>query len=376
MKRVLRLCGGVLLALVVLAAVTEAVRRIRARWTLPDTDLVVLRYERVRQNPEGPGEVSARDFQEQLRDLYECGYRSVTPEQLRRHFARGEEIPGRPVLIVLATPSADLVAESEPQDPEERLLAPASIETVLCDLEFSAVVGIPSADALGETPDRRLSSPSGTPLLVWSEVRAAERRGVLSFAALDTGDGTGDAARSVFRRLSSGPRLLLSSAPAGSAALRAAAEAAGADRAIGSGDRVARVGARTDPFDVPSVAVVGGRHLFSVRVLRNAVDPTGFGELLVAHVDGPPMPLHVAVYDGRNADSPLLSAEIPALPHSETSSIALPAGIRFPLSVYLYDPTGSVFYHKREFTNRSVEKDPYYRPPVGQPDEEVTFDPL
>ena len=127
MKRVLRLCGSVLLALVVLAAVTEAVRRIRARWTLPDTDLVVLRYERVRQNPEGPGEVSARDFQEQLRDLYECGYRSVTPEQLRRHFSRGEEIPGRPVLIVLATPSADLVAESEPQDPEERLLAPASI---------------------------------------------------------------------------------------------------------------------------------------------------------------------------------------------------------------------------------------------------------
>ena len=53
MKRLCRLCACALLALAVLAALIHAGRRIRARWLVPDMELAVLRYERVRDAPSG-----------------------------------------------------------------------------------------------------------------------------------------------------------------------------------------------------------------------------------------------------------------------------------------------------------------------------------
>ena len=378
MKRLLRLFRRVLAAFAVLAALAVLGVWARARWFLPETELTVLLYERVCEEPSGPDEVSPDDFQEQLRDLYDCGYRTVTPEALRRHLVWGSELPARPVLILFAAPSANLVLESEdsadgaPFSP----FAAGSVEATLRDFEFTAVVALPSDGSIAEEPGARRTGEGGVPLLSWAEVGAAERRGTLSFAAAAPAGADAGAVRAVLDRLAA-PRLLVSRDPAGSPGLRSLGEAVGARFAFGAGGAPALVGARTDPFAIPSVPVVGGTHRFSVRLVQNAVTPDAFGELLVAHAAGPEIPFLVSVYNASgDHPTPLLTRTIPAAAHSQTSSIALPAGLRFPVSVYFYDETGSVFYHRREIPRSAVEKAPHYRAPVGLPDEEVPFEPL
>ena len=153
-------------------------------------------------------------------------------------------------------------------------------------------------------------------------------------------------------------------APRGGNALFAPATPADA-----AGSAIARVGGLRGawPFPLPRLDVDCGRMAFSVRVLRDSVDPAFFGTLRFARPEGVRTPCALLVYEPEGV-APSVQADVPALADGEAFELALPAGIRFPLDVVVYDATRTVWQFETTLPRSAVETGRRYREPVVAPD--------
>ncbi len=141
---------------------------------------------------------------------------------------------------------------------------------------------------------------------------------------------------------------------------------AGAGRDEGD---VARVGglAGIDPFPLPRLDVDCGRMGFSVRVARDSVDPASFGTLRFGRPEGARPPCALLVYEPGGL-KPAVQADVPALAADKTFELALPAGIRFPLDVVVYDRTRTVWQFETTIPRSAVETRRGWREPLVAPD--------
>ena len=332
-RRLARLLPRALAALLALAVVGAAFALVRAR-TLPDVEVPILRYPRIDTTASADRTASTDDFLRQLADLGSGGFEAVTPARLRQYAVWGRPLPPRPVLLTIDEASAALLPRPATAAPGAAGLGGPvgtwSVEEMLRDLRCTALVDLPEGPAAlrGRSGD---ADPRAT----------AQARGVLRFAPFRPGaDG---------RR----PRFGFSDE-----------------------EGVARIGPRTDFSALPRLTVPGGEHRFAVEVLQDSVDPAFFGTLRVRYDLGEPIRISILAY-GKGAQSPTAQFDVPApLAPGQFASVALPAGIAFPVEVDLYDPTRTILHYVEKIPRRAVVRAPNYRPPLAPPSDAVSFEPL
>lgn len=132
--------------------------------------------------------------------------------------------------------------------------------------------------------------------------------------------------------------------------------------------------ADSDYSDIPCTLVAGGFHAYEATIHQNSDNPALFGELRFRHAIGPAVPYAVVAY-GKDSMSPDAQQDFPPVAAGETVTVPLPAGIRFPVDVFVYDHSRAVYYFSKTIPQRDVVRLKGYTTPIGDPDESLPLDP-
>ena len=129
-----------------------------------DRKVPILMYHKIGDTEDSPWWVTRHDFEEQLKALAEAGYSSILPSDLVAHRRWGWPLPRKPVMITFDDGYLNVMENAEP------ILARHGFRAV-CYL----ITGL-----IADSPEQR-KQWEGTPLLIWSEVKALQARGTVRF---------------------------------------------------------------------------------------------------------------------------------------------------------------------------------------------------
>jgi len=241
----------------------------------------ILMYHRIGDAADSPWWVTPRDFEMQLAGLREQGYQSVMPSDLVAHQRWGWPLPQKPVLITMDDGYLNALENAEP---------------LLKQYGFKAVCYLITG-LVGESPEKRMKW-EGTSLLVWPEVRAMQKRGVIGFgghsrnhlnlrAMPDPGGEIAACYRDIRRMGRFRPEGFCYPSGQYIAKTQACVKKAGFTTATTCDDGVAVMMRGTNLLELPRVVVMGGRHDFHV-VLRPASKP---GITVAVSLTGAPLEL-------------------------------------------------------------------------------------
>ena len=124
----------------------------------------VLMYHKIGDGGNSAWWVTVADFESQLGNLQEQGYRSILPSDLVAHQRWGKPLPSKPVIITFDDGYLNCMEQAEP---------------LLKKYGFRAVCYLITGQ-ISETPDTRRSYEGAT-MLSWVDVRAMQRRGTIAF---------------------------------------------------------------------------------------------------------------------------------------------------------------------------------------------------
>lgn len=262
MKRI-KWLGLIVAALVVLAALagwlTFERRSVRA--------VPILMYHHIGPVEDSPWWVPRDVFEGQMRALREQGYTAILPADLAAHQRWGKPLPRRPVILTFDDGYLDSLTTVEP---------------ILKQYGLRGIVYL-ITENIGATPGQRRQFESSD-CLVWPEVRAMRRRGILTFGGhapahqnLAALDDPFPLVRECFQQIKKNAGFKPDSFcyphgqyndPAVEAVRRA-----GFTSAMACEDAVAQIGPDCNLLALPRVSVMGGRHRFTVtRAPINAAD--------------------------------------------------------------------------------------------------------
>ncbi len=244
--------GGALLILVLsLASRLQAQRHPRA--------VPILMYHRIAAVPDSAWCVSPDLFERQMRFLCEQGYNSILPADLAAYQHWGSPLPKRPVIITFDDGYLDSLTVAEPILRKYGLRGSVYLIT----------------DRIAANPAERCIL-EGVSYLTWPEVRAARRRGTLSFGGHGhshqnmavIADPFGLAAECYRQFIHCGGFIPDSfSYPFGQHNQRAqeAVAAAGFGTALACGDAMLSSAPDLNLLALPRISVMGGHHDFSLQ---------------------------------------------------------------------------------------------------------------
>lgn len=132
--------------------------------------------------------------------------------------------------------------------------------------------------------------------------------------------------------------------------------------------------ADSDYTDIPCTLVAGGFHAYEATIHQNSDDPEFFGEIWFRHAVGEAVPYAIVAY-GKDSMTPDAQREFPPVAAGETVKVPLPADIRFPVDIRVYDHSRAVYYFSKAIAQRDVLRLKGYTTPIGDPDESLPLDP-
>ena len=347
MKSFLRL----VLVLVSCTALIAAFMLIRARY-LPEVDVPILLYERVSGISKDKYTVPTELFYQQLRDMVERDYKTVTPFQLRAYKTWGIPLPQKPFMITFDFGYQDLLSTVSP---------------ILEELDLCAVINL-ATTYIAETSNQRRNF-NGEQMLTWNEIREARRKGIFYFGGhtrnlvnlLNHERPFNEirASRTDIRK-ATGLNSKVFSYPFGaySPAIMKAAKDAKIQLAMTYGDKVAKIGPHTDFLCLPRIRVVGGQHGFSAKAFT-PYSPLDKKYVAVSHPVGPAFPAVVRLYEsGLDEDGRQIRiSEIKVDEFSEhIVEIPLPENFEYPLIVDITDETSVLLYFSVSIPKSAVER--------------------
>lgn len=216
----------------------------------------VLMYHRIGDAEDSPWWVTPGDFANQLRCLREQGYQSIVPSDLAAHQRWGWPLPPKPVLITFDDGYLTTLENAEPLLKKEGFRA-------VCYLITGKV---------SESPGTR-QAWEGTPLLTWPEVRDMEKRGTVVFGGHSRNHANLRALADPWAEISGCYRDLKKKGgfkPEGFCypygqykdTTEACVVRAKFTTAMTCDDGIAETTPTLNLFELPRVAVMGGRHRF------------------------------------------------------------------------------------------------------------------
>lgn len=345
-----------ILAAFAAAALLAAAALVRAKF-LPDAEVPIILYERVEASPgAGNAAVGADLFYAQLRELAREGYDSVKPWRLRAYKTWGLPLPEKPVIITFDRACKDLATVAGP---------------LLADQGFDAIVLVSTSHITDEAVKRR-QTLDGVEMMTWQEVRKAASEGVFSFgghtrsrADLTRSENPrGDirASRSDIKK-NLKIRTGVFSYPFGKTTpeIQKAAARAKINFAMSYGDKVAKIGPKTNMLDIPRIRAAGGQQTFTVTA-HESRSAEAFGFIRVKHASGAPFPALIrASYEG--LPRPVRELEIPDFGPGAVFELPLPyppekqRGAMFPITVEIRDSTGVLLYYRTDIAKSSVKRE-------------------
>ncbi len=226
----------------------------------------ILMYHKIGDGEDSVWWVTTADFESQLRDLKEQGYRSILPADLVAHRRWGKWLPRKPVIITFDDGYLNCMENAEP---------------LLRKYGFRGVCYLITGQ-ISETPETRRTY-EGASILSWPEVRAMHERGTVAFgghtrnhANLRGMEDPYPEARACYDDL----RNIGGFEPAGfcypfgqyhEERTPPAVERAGFTTAVTCDDGVAITGTGLKLMLLPRVSVIGGLHRYHVeRVAASA----------------------------------------------------------------------------------------------------------
>lgn len=339
---------------------------VRARF-LPEVEVPILHYRQITAEDIGDHATTADEFERHL--LYLCNLgkcETIAPQRLRQYQLWGRSLPHYPLIIVIDIPSQDL---------------PDLIEPTLELLNYTAIVALPTT-FIGATPAERRSL-NGVPLLTWEEIREIEARGRITFATatreyprLSTHVNPFNeirAGRTDYRRaLDTRNPVFVYPHEASTPEVRAAARQAKIRYGFDRVNAVAKVGPHTDLTALPTIHVRGGKHIFSVSILQNSLDPTYFGELQIVHKAGTPMPASIRAYRPGDYD-PFVMQDVPLLETGVEYTSKIPEDLTLPLEVCVFDEFRIIPYFVVSLGRGDIVRESTYRKPLFKDDGSFDF---
>ncbi len=322
---------------------------IRARF-LPTVDVPILLYERVAQASDDKDTVPLDLFYQQMRDLAQNGYRTVSPERLRAYKVWGLALPERPLMITFDKAYRDL----------QTTVAP-----ILKEQNFTAVINL-ATTFIGRKPDESRAL-NGIAMMSWAEVRDAMKAGVFSFGGhtrnlvdLNRHEKPFNeirASRTDIKR-ATGVRCTVFSYPFGkySPTLAKAAKEAKINFAMTYGDTIAKIGPKTDFLALPRIRVVGGVHVFATTVIERQ-SPGQFGVVKVSHPQGSVFPMSVVVF-GADSYKSVADFDCEGIKSDETIEVSIPSNTLFPVDVEILDKNCVLLYFRISIPRNAVQRDP------------------
>jgi len=271
--------GAALAAVVILAALVRGriaeYRRIQA--------VPILMYHHIWNIDNSAWCVPPDVFERQMKFLRDRGYTSILPADLAAHQRWGSPLPSRPVIVTLDDGYLDSLTVAEP---------------ILRKYGLRGIVYL-MTDSIGAVPDQR-GRLEGADCLTWSEVRAMQARGTLTFGGhshahrnLAVAPNPLFLARECYRQIFRNGGFIPDSFsyPFGQYNERAvdAVRYAGFGTALACKDAVARTEPNLNLLALPRVSVMGGRHRF---IVTRARDRESAGEV-VFHVRHEGIPIEV-----------------------------------------------------------------------------------
>lgn len=336
--------GAVLLALAFLL--------IRARFFLPAVDVPILLYDKVAVSADGKYDVLVENFNKQIMELAEDGYRTVTPSRLRAYAVWGVPLPERPFMITFDNAYRSLLS---------------SVKPILQEQDFTAVVNLATI-YIGKDSANRLML-NGEPMLTWEEIKQEDKSGVFIFGGhtrhyvdLTRHDNPFNeirASRSDLRKRT-GKKSGIFSYPFGLYTPKLREDVIRAKIKFGMvyGDEVAKIGANSDFLTLPRLRVVGGRHVFGVEAFEE-LSPGVLGKIRVTHPVGPTFPMSVLVYDSNTESEtldPIARGEVADLGPEGVFHLDLPADAEFPISVSIFDEANVVWYFSTDIPKSAFKR--------------------
>lgn len=250
-----RVLAGLAVVLLLAIAAGAVLLRERARvYRIP-----ILMYHKIGDAPNSLWWVAVADFESQLKDLQEQGYRSIFPSDLVAHQAWGKPLPPKPVILTFDDGYLNTLEIAEP------LLRRYGFRGV-CYLITSRVAD----NAAGR------QEYDGAPLLTWPEVRAARKRGTLRFgghsrthanlrALGDPGDEVTGCFKDLRRKGGFTPEGFCYPNGQYKPETPALVARAGFTTAVTCDDGQAITTPDLNRFTLPRVAIIGGRHVYHVE---------------------------------------------------------------------------------------------------------------
>ena len=349
--------GRTVIVLFSLCAAVLVLAKVRAVFFLPEVEVPIFLYDKIRNTADGKYTVTPDLFYKQMSDLASFGYRTVSPARVIAYKNWGFPLPRNPMMITFDRGGRETLMLAHP---------------ILKSLEMTAVVNL-ATTYISDSPDS-VRTVNGEEMLSWDEVRNFMEEGTFIFGGHTRNmvDLTVDvkpfneirASRSDIKKRT-GLRSCIFSYPFGKfdESIKKDAAEAKIKFAMGYGDRVASVGAGTDLLDMPRIRVPGGRVAFSVRV----VVVRGADECVEIHVSqplGPRFPLAVMAYQTGDPD-PVADVSVEELSQEPECIAVLPSGLRFPITVDILDGTRLLLYTSSIFPKYSVEYADYASAPSG-----------
>lgn len=267
--------AGVALAVLAALIAWRVWRGVERRFERP---VPILMYHHIGPVEDSPWWVPADVFERQLKSLREQGYTSILPADLAAHQRQGKRLPRRPVILTFDDGYLDSLTAAEP---------------LLKKYGFRGMVYLITG-AVGDAPDKR-QQYEGSDCLVWPEVRAMRRRGVLSFGghghqhynlavAEDPFPTIMDCFKAIKKKAGFKPDSFCYPHGQYNEQVMDAVRRAGFTTAVVCEDAVATSGPEAKLLALPRVSVMGGRHRFAVARARDKEETPGEIVIRVTHV--------------------------------------------------------------------------------------------
>lgn len=317
---------------------TVAFMKIRVAFFLPEVELPIIVYKQIVDIPNSPDEVSYNRFHIQLSDLYVNGFQTVTPARLRAYKAWGRPLPQQPFMISI-----------ENIDKEQLNYT----TSVLTNYNFTATISIP------EEKLNDLLKGTDSKLATKEELLKYKENNIYSYGIRLTeipekGDALKSVAKEMKKRLEIAPEMLTFPKTPSKKEAELLCSAAGATIGIHEEkNSINKLNKNANFSFFKHQKIIGNRLTFSITAIRHP-GALAAAEIYISQPVGERFNARVSVLD-KNGDL-LLDKYYDELPLERTLFGKLKKEVQYPITVYITDATGMIFYISETFNRYTIER--------------------